>query len=63
MVFVYSVKFRKDLTRRVYRISVIAPDPDTARAYVLLREPELLAFAGYPRRGKAVIADLEVVSR
>lgn len=55
-MYQYSVPFRLDNTKRKYRVTVVASDPDEARQLAAIRFPNIIAFGpGYPRRGKAVV--------
>jgi hypothetical protein len=54
-MYTYSVQYRRDISRRKYRLTVIARNPDEARQFAKLCDPLFLAPVGYPRRGRVVV--------
>lgn len=54
-MYLYSVSYRIDVTERVIHRTVVARDPDDARARIKAIDERYLATVRSPRRGRAVV--------
>lgn len=51
----YLVKYRRDVSGRVYRAVVTARDPDEARDLARIKDPRMIATTTTPRKGPMMI--------